>query len=66
MNKKVTAWYKIVNKDGELSFNHLEDGWVEENKPKPIKEEYTNQLAWQNEKWTKKYCYLENGVAVDA
>lgn len=59
---KVTAWSIINDKTGKVSFNHIENGWSEYDKPEPIEKEFTNQLAWQNSEWNKKHAYLIDGV----
>ena len=57
VNVKITKWY-IINPNGHVSFNHIQDGWVKGHKPLPIKPEFTNQLAWQNHTWIKTFKYL--------
>lgn len=66
--KKVTLWYKLSD-SGERVFNHLEDGWhctcdTLDSKPKPIKEEYSNQVAWSKSKWEKEEAYLDENYTV--
>lgn len=56
---KVTIW-SILDEEtlSKAKFNHLEDGWSEEEKPLPVKPEYTNQTAWQNHPWQKELGWL--------
>lgn len=60
---KITVW-DILKKDGSTLHNHIENGWVEGNYPKPLKEEFTNQKSWENMDWVKKYATLVNDVVV--
>lgn len=55
---EVTLWHMLDEKKKKLIFNHMEDGWSVEEKPLPIKPEYTNQLAWQNHSWVKEFKQL--------
>lgn len=70
--KKITLWYKLIkDNDGvyvcEKDHNHMEDGWVAEEKPRAIKKEYTNQVAWEKSEWRKEFRYItEEYVVVDA
>lgn len=65
---KVTLWYKIIkNEKGDhigVKYNHLEDGWSEEEKPQPKHKSFTNQKAWAKEDWQKKWCHLVEGYYV--
>lgn len=68
---KVTLWHKIFrNDEGEITkieFNHLDDGWKEENKPLPKSNQYSNQVAWQNEEWSKQYKLItDKNVVVNS
>jgi hypothetical protein len=58
---KITVW-NMINDRGVIYFNHIENGWSDSVYPKPKKDEYTNQKAWENMKWIKKYAYLVNDV----
>lgn len=60
---KITVW-NYVNDKGVIFHNHIENGWVDGDYPKPKKVEYTNQQAWKNMKWQKKYAHLVDGVVV--
>jgi len=52
---KVTAWgVKELNK---VSHNHIENGWVEEEKPNP---KFPTQKAWKRQNWRKQFCWLIN------
>lgn len=65
---KVTLWHKIYrNDEGEITrteFNHLDDGWKEENKPLPKSTLYSNQAAWENEEWLKQYKHMTDDYIV--
>lgn len=66
---KITLWYKIVkNRKGEpigSKYNHLENGWSETEKPQPKHEVFTNQKAWSNDDWHKKWTHItEEGRVV--
>lgn len=66
--KKVTLWYKIIrNGKGDItstSFNHLDDGWKEENKPLPKSKLYANQTAWRHEEWLKQWKLITDDYIV--
>lgn len=71
----VTKWFKasIDEKTGEItkrSFNHYEEGHVRGDYPKPFDPNFSNQVAWANEKWEKQFTYLlssyENGKLVSS
>lgn len=49
MNKPVTLWYRRLNKDQSLEFNHLEDGHNFSNIPKAMSKEQASQ--WKNGEW---------------
>lgn len=55
---KITAWRKLDSNGLNPKFNHIEDGWSEEEKPSPIKTHFENQNAWQNEEWEKTHGWL--------
>jgi Zn-finger domain-containing protein len=57
---KITVWSMIEK--GVIRHNHIENGWVDNDYPKPLKGEYVNQKAWKNMKWIRKYAHLVNGV----
>lgn len=67
MKTRITLWsIKSIKKDENgneittLKFNHIENGWSENNKPMPLSPEFKNQLAWQNLEWEREYKRLEN------
>lgn len=70
--KKITAWTKIEpikdekgNIVGESKhFNHISDDWSESTYPLPAKDIYTNQQAWQQMKWEKRFGYLDETCKV--
>jgi hypothetical protein len=58
---KITVWNQVDDK-GTVYFNYIENGWADGEYPKPKKNEYINQKAWENLKWIKKYAHLVNDV----
>lgn len=60
---KITVWNLVTDK-GVIKMNHIEDGWVDGDFPKPKKKEFVNQKGWEKLKWTKKYANLVNDVVV--
>ena len=36
MVKMITVWYKYNDEGSEAKLNHIEDGWVNEEYPRPI------------------------------
>lgn len=57
LEPKVTEWYK-QNKKGEFIFNHIEDGWVETEKPNVISTRFGNeQNDWKNYNWRYQHAY---------
>ena len=76
--KKITIWERIKklvekNEDGTeiereiVVHNHIEDNWVEGEKPLPVNEVFDEQKAWKGYKWIKTFGYLdlENRVLKD-
>ncbi|OYD12298.1 hypothetical protein CHR37_04900 [Bacillus velezensis] len=57
--KMITVWYKYDAKGSEAKLNHIEDGWVNSEYPKPIDPSFTNQEAWEKSDWERKYAYLD-------
>jgi hypothetical protein len=60
---KITVW--SVDKNGKLSHNHIENGWVEGDIPQPLKPVFKNQLSWANMKWHKRFTYLKDGKVLE-
>ncbi|MEM4994935.1 hypothetical protein WKH56_20435 [Priestia sp. SB1] len=58
--ENVTVW-KIKKDDGTIIHNHIEDDWVDGEKPRPIKESYGNHKAWKEFNWIKYYAELKDG-----
>jgi len=59
--RNVTKWYKVSeDKDGNIkkTSNHYEEGLVTGDYPLPFKPEYTNQVAWKNDKWEYEHAHL--------
>lgn len=62
--EKITVW-SVLDEKGKFSkHNHIENGWSEQIKPQPLKEEFTNQQGWQKFNWIRKYAYLIDGKVV--
>lgn len=62
--QKITVWGVSDDTGWVVKHNHIENGWVEGDKPQPIKKEYTNQLGWQKLEWLREYAYLIDGKVV--
>ncbi|OIR59208.1 hypothetical protein BLL41_21820 [Bacillus sp. FMQ74] len=62
--KMITAWYKYNDKGNEAKLNHIEDGWVNGEYPKPIDPSFTNQEAWKKSSWERKHAYLDEQYRV--
>ena len=41
---------------GEFLHNHIEDDWVEGDKPES---KFDTQKGWKSSNWTKKHAYLD-------
>jgi len=52
MKKKITMWW--LNKEGKLSFNHYEDGWIDSLTP-TVK--FDSQKGWLKAHWNKAFGY---------
>ncbi|MFD9575934.1 hypothetical protein ACFWBI_39825 [Streptomyces sp. NPDC059982] len=51
--KMITVWYKYDDKGNEVKLNHIEDGWVNGEYPKPLDHGRKvigkgNMLTWMN------------------
>ncbi len=57
---QVTLWSKLNKKTSQYDYNHLEDGWCENDVPTPMIEK-SLQADWKNSKWEKTHSYLVNG-----
>jgi hypothetical protein len=57
-NMKITIWERSNKRYGRYEFNHIQNGWIEENKPYGNKEQNQN---WANYYWRKIYAYLIDG-----
>ncbi|MCY8944176.1 hypothetical protein [Bacillus atrophaeus] len=62
--KMITVWYKYDDKSNEAKINHIEDGWVNGEYPKPIYPSYLNQEAWKKNDWERKHAYLDEEYQV--
>lgn len=70
--KKITAWSAWDKKEKKYKHNHIEDGWVgitytplfgSSDKPAP---KFDTQKGWENQKWKKQYCYVDDNNVVIA
>ncbi|MDE1398284.1 hypothetical protein PVN36_19585 [Bacillus licheniformis] len=59
MVKMITVRYKYDDKRSEAKLNHIEDGWINEDYPKPKDPSYSNQEAWKKSNWERKHAYLD-------
>ena len=61
--KKVTIWEQYEKKSDSFSHNHIEEGWSEEESPKPKKSEFKSQTkGWLSaDGWRKFHGYEKNG-----
>jgi len=64
--KTITKWYRISKDEAgnikSINFNHYEEGHVDGDYPLPFSSEYSNQVAWKKEKWTKTFSYAKVGA----
>ncbi|QPK89809.1 hypothetical protein IEN91_05055 [Bacillus velezensis] len=60
MFNKITIWSAITD-EGNIKFNHIDDGWSHGEYPDPISEKFDNQKAWAKMNWKKEFGYLVNG-----
>jgi len=57
----ITVWDTFDKEKDEFVFNHIEDGWANEDKPVP---KFTNQNGWLKQEWRKEYAHLVDGTVV--
>ncbi|MGY0701834.1 hypothetical protein ACW6VA_11020 [Bacillus subtilis] len=62
--KMITVWYKYDVKSNEARLNHIEDGWVNGEYPKPIDPLFSNQEAWKKSSWKREHVYLDEQYQV--
>ncbi len=66
--KKVTIWSKINRAENgkilSIKFNHIEDGWIESDYPKPLSDKFINQKAWSKNEWHCKYGIMDREYRV--
>lgn len=64
----VTKWFRLkTNSQDEVigkSFNHYAEGWVGGSYPEAFNEAFTNQVAWENEFWTKEFTYMTGDMRI--
>ena len=53
------CWTKQKNGSHEWEHNHIEDGHVEGDFPKPVVD-VPGQKGWKNFKWSKMHAYLDD------
>lgn len=61
----ITLWFRWVkdkeHPDGWFSFNHLEDGHSETDKPVP---KFPSQNGWLNSIWKREHSLLSDGKVI--
>ncbi|QVN25829.1 hypothetical protein [Bacillus halotolerans] len=62
--KMITVWYKYNDEGSEAKLNHIEDGWINGDYPKPKDPSYSNQEAWKKSSWKRKHAYLDEQYRV--
>lgn len=63
--KMITLWYKYTDKGNKVAvFNHIENGHVDGESPKPKDKSYTNQKAWEKSEWKKQFAYIDQQYQV--
>ncbi|AWX23454.1 MULTISPECIES: hypothetical protein [Bacillus] len=62
--KMITVWYKYNDEGSEAKLNHIEDGWINGDYPKPKDPSYSNQEAWKKSSWKRKHAYLDEQYQV--
>ena len=55
-NKKITIWKRFRKKEGEYFHNHIEDGWVNDDTPRPRSD--LQKSSWPSGVWKKSFGYL--------
>ena len=55
---EITVWSKFSKSKQVFEHNHIEFGFAEGEKPRPIKPEFTNQNDWVNYQWKKEFCFM--------
>ena len=63
MRKKITIWERLHPDEygNYYEHNHIEDGWVDDDKPVGNEEQ---TKSWANHSWRKKFGYLDDGHVV--
>ncbi|WP_234799399.1 hypothetical protein [Bacillus altitudinis] len=61
--KMITLWYKYTDKGNKVAvFNHIENGHVDGEFPKPKDKSYTNQKAWEKSEWKNSLLILISNI----
>lgn len=62
--EKITKWSTVDENGINKKHNHIEDGWIIGDYPKPIDSSFTNQEAWKKMNWIYEHGYLLDGKVV--
>ena len=54
----ITVWDTFDKEKEEFVFNHIADGWANEDKPVP---KFASQNGWLKQEWRKEYAHLVDG-----
>ena len=54
----VTVWDRWDKEHEEFVFNHISDGWANEDKPTP---KFDSQNGWRKCEWRKTFAHLVEG-----
>ncbi len=58
----ITLWYKQNSRTKDYEFNHLEEHYNFNNKPTPLKPEFTAQNDRKNYNWKKSFAQFKDGA----
>ena len=61
---EITIWSKFSKSKQIFEHNHLEFGFVEGDKPTPIKPEFSAQKDWVNYQWKKELCFMTDDFKI--
>lgn len=54
----ITVWDTFDKEKEEFVFNHISDGWSDDEKPVP---KFDSQKGWLKREWRKSYAHLVDG-----
>jgi len=54
----ITIWDTFNKEKDEFVFNHIADGWADDDKPVP---KFDSQNGWLKQEWRKSYAHLVEG-----